>query len=136
MSEIIIKNINQINKGAEQFLDVFNNHYIIAFYGDIGVGKTTFIKAICKLLGVKSNVTSPSFAIVNEYQDINSKTIYHFDLYRIKSTQELLEIGFEEYLYSDCIIFIEWPEIAKNLLPKNTLSVKITDISNERHINY
>ncbi len=127
MTKLVIKNLNDINSVAKQFISKLDEHKIIALYGKMGAGKTTFIKAVCQELGVKSDVTSPTFAIVNEYKSNSSKIIFHFDLYRIKNIYELLDTGFEEYTNSDNLIFIEWPEIAKDILPVNALSVSISE---------
>ncbi len=139
MEQIIIQDVNDIDEAAKTFirinkLDLQNG--IFAFYGEMGAGKTTFIKAICKELGVLHEVTSPSFAIVNEYKTKNNTIIYHFDLYRIEKLPELLDIGFEEYLDSNAIIFIEWPEIAENLLPKTTVSVGISVVEGKRCVEF
>ncbi|MDD2386238.1 MAG: tRNA (adenosine(37)-N6)-threonylcarbamoyltransferase complex ATPase subunit type 1 TsaE [Bacteroidales bacterium] len=139
MTQIIIKDVNDIYEAAKTFIRInklnFQNN-IFAFYGDMGAGKTTFIKAICKELGVKDEVTSPSFAIVNEHKTKSNTIIYHFDLYRIEKLPELLDIGFEEYINSDAIIFIEWPQIAKNLLPETTINVNITVIEEKRCVEF
>ncbi|MDD2634727.1 MAG: tRNA (adenosine(37)-N6)-threonylcarbamoyltransferase complex ATPase subunit type 1 TsaE [Bacteroidales bacterium] len=137
MEQIIIEKVNDIYKAAKTFirinkLDLQNN--IFAFYGEMGVGKTTFIKAICKELGVGTEVTSPSFSIVNEHITQNNTMIYHFDLYRIEKIPELLDIGFEEYINSNAIIFIEWPEIAENMLPDKTVNVNITTVGEKRYV--
>ena len=125
MAKITIENINQIDKAAKEFLNLTGNDKIFLFKGEMGSGKTTFIKAICSELGVNEEVTSPTFAIVNEYETTNRQQIYHFDLYRIDKIDELLDIGFEEYLNSDALIFIEWPELAENIIHEPTLTVNI-----------
>ncbi|MDD4149682.1 MAG: tRNA (adenosine(37)-N6)-threonylcarbamoyltransferase complex ATPase subunit type 1 TsaE [Bacteroidales bacterium] len=139
MAQIIIRNLDNISKAARTFislnkLDSQNN--VFAFYGEMGVGKTTFIKAICKELGVDVEVTSPTFAIVNEYNTKDDVIIYHFDLYRIENLAELLDIGFEEYINTDAIIFIEWPEIAANILPSATVNVTISVIEENRCVEF
>jgi len=96
-----------------------------AFYGDLGAGKTTFIKALCKALGVGEVVNSPSFAIINEYKTKLNETIYHFDFYRIKKAEEVFDLGYEEYFFSDNLCFIEWPEMVENLLPPNCKAIHI-----------
>ncbi len=97
---------------------------VILFYGDMGAGKTTFIKAICTELGVKENTSSPTFSIVNEYHSPHGP-VYHFDFYRLRDEQEAFDMGYEEYLYSGHYCLIEWPEKIANLLPSQTLSVRL-----------
>jgi len=134
MKSLKVSNINEINKIASEFLKLTKNSRIYLFYGNMGSGKTTFIKALCKELGVTSDVTSPTFSIVNEYITKESKLIYHFDLYRLKDTQELLDTGFEEYIFSNCIIFIEWPEKSEEVIPEQSLSVYISIDKNGNRI--
>ena len=98
---------------------------IILLYGNMGSGKTTFIQTLCKNLGVLDNVLSPTFSLVNEYILKDNLLIYHFDLYRVKSVEELIEIGFDEYVYSKNICLIEWPEIAKEIIPNKNIRIKI-----------
>ena len=98
---------------------------IILLDGNMGSGKTTFIQTLCKNLGVLDNVLSPTFSLVNEYILKDNLLIYHFDLYRVKSVEELIEIGFDEYVYSKNICLIEWPEIAKEIIPNNNIRIKI-----------
>jgi tRNA threonylcarbamoyladenosine biosynthesis protein TsaE len=123
--KFFIADINEIQKTAIDFLKNFPNQKIFAFHGDLGAGKTTFIKALCEKLGVKDQMSSPSFSIVNEYNSENGNSIYHFDLYRLKSPQEAFDIGMEEYLYSGNYCFIEWPERAEGILPEETVHVKM-----------
>ncbi len=98
---------------------------VFAFYGKMGAGKTTFIKAVCEQLGVQDTVTSPTFAIVNEYEAAQGRPIYHFDFYRIKKVSEAYDMGCEEYFYSGYPCFIEWPELIEEVLPEETVSVTI-----------
>ena len=98
---------------------------VFAISGEMGAGKTTFIQSICRELGVHQTVNSPSFAIINEYFNINSKPVYHFDLYRIQDPEELLDIGYEEYIYSGAYCFIEWPEKASDLIPADVMQIEI-----------
>ncbi len=123
--KFFIADINEIQKTAIDFLKNLPNQKIFAFHGDLGAGKTTFIKALCEKLGVKDQMSSPSFSILNEYNSENGNSIYHFDLYRLKSPQEAFDIGMEEYLYSGNYCFIEWPERAEGILPKETVHVKM-----------
>lgn len=99
---------------------------VLLFYGEMGVGKTTLIKEIVKQLGSLDNVSSPTFSLVNEYHTVNGEKVYHFDFYRINNENEALDIGIEEYFYSDCWCLIEWPEKVKNLVPLNSVMITIT----------
>lgn len=121
MIKIEIPNINAIDAAADKLVDLMGLHTKIAFSGEMGAGKTTVIKSLCKKLGVESIVVSPTFALINEYFTSLGDSIYHFDLYRIENTEELFDFGYEEYFYSDAYCFIEWPEKAMDLLPENVL---------------
>lgn len=120
-----LKNINQLQEVAIQLLKFAKDEKIFLFFGDMGVGKTTFIKALCQALEVKDVVTSPTFSIVNEY-DSPKGAIFHFDFYRIKNESEVFDIGFEEYLYSDNYCFIEWPEKIINLWPERYVHISLS----------
>lgn len=125
--QIYIRNLEDIDRAAAEFLPLLEEHRIFAFYGGMGAGKTTFISAVCRQLGVEDNTGSPSFAIVNEYKiPHDSRLLYHFDFYRIKSIAEVYDIGYEDYFYSGQPCFIEWPELIEPLLPDETVSVHIT----------
>ncbi len=126
--EIKICNIEEIPLAASKFLEQVEKYPVIAFYGKMGVGKTTFIKAISECLGVEDVITSPTFAIVNEYTSSLGRRIFHFDFYRIKKIEEVYDLGYEEYFYSGNTCFIEWPEIVETLLPENTLKVNIEEL--------
>ncbi len=132
--EIKINSLEDLSAAAKKFVELTKDSTVFAFYGTMGVGKTTFIKEVCKQLGVNDEVTSPTFAIINEYAGSDSKLIYHFDLYRLDSTEEALNIGVEDYLYSSNICLIEWPEIIENLLPNNVLEVSISESENGTRI--
>jgi tRNA threonylcarbamoyladenosine biosynthesis protein TsaE len=106
-------------------------HRVFCFHGDLGAGKTTCIKQICSDLGVVTNMSSPSFSIVNEYETNSGEIIYHFDLFRIKSPLELMDIGWEEYLYSDNIALIEWPEMASAMIPEDAVHIYIEPNADE-----
>jgi len=126
--------IQELPEIAEKVLFDASNK-ILLFYGDMGVGKTTLIKEIAKLLGVNDNISSPTYSIVNEYEIDNDK-VYHFDFYRIKNEEEALDIGIEEYLYSGHWVLIEWPENIKNLLPLENTKINLIKNKNEsRTIN-
>ncbi|WP_461449179.1 tRNA (adenosine(37)-N6)-threonylcarbamoyltransferase complex ATPase subunit type 1 TsaE [Mucilaginibacter sp.] len=122
--ELLINNLDELDATAEAILSFASDSRFFLFYGDMGVGKTTLIKSMCKALGTSDNVASPTFAIVNEYQ-APAITIYHFDFYRLKKETEALDMGFEEYIYSGNYCFIEWPERIPELLPDHYISVSI-----------
>ncbi len=132
--EIKINNINEISEAAKLFIKNINENKIFAFYGKMGVGKTTFIEAICKELGVEDVMTSPTFAIVNEYTDGKQNPIYHFDFYRIKKIEEVYDIGYEDYFFSGNLCFLEWPELIEEILPDNTLKVYMEEKPNGTRI--
>ncbi len=125
--EIKINDLEHIREAARQFINAMGTKHVFAFYGSMGAGKTTFIKAICEELGVDDVVTSPTFAIVNEYLISTGGTIYHFDFYRIKKLEEVYDMGYEDYFYSDALCFIEWPEMMEELLPEGATKVQITE---------
>lgn len=118
--------VNDLPAAAEQLINDAAGFRIFAISGDMGAGKTTFIKAICKHLGAADSVTSPTFTIVNEYMVPGAESIYHFDFYRINKITELYDFGFEEYIDSGHYCFIEWPEISEKLLPADSVVVKIS----------
>ncbi len=123
-----------INETARLFLEATPGKRVFAFYGSMGAGKTTFIKALCEELGVKDTINSPTFSIVNEYADKNNTPIYHFDFYRINRIEEAFDFGYEDYFFSGNYCFIEWPELVENLLPKNCVNVYIEEKENGRRI--
>ncbi|MDI3528154.1 MAG: tRNA threonylcarbamoyladenosine biosynthesis protein TsaE, partial [Tenuifilum sp.] len=115
---ILLKGLNDIDKAASKILSSIGENRIICFYGEMGAGKTTLIREICKKLGVTDVVTSPTFALVNEYTDENGTPVYHFDFYRIKQIDEVFDFGYEEYFYNpNAICLIEWPELVEPILP-------------------
>jgi len=122
--EIRIQDLNHIDEAARQFVSQIGEHTVFAFYGKMGAGKTTFVKAICEALGVEDVITSPTFAIVNEYE-AKQRSIYHFDFYRIKKLEEVYDMGYEDYFYSGALCFIEWPELIEYLLPDDAVRVNI-----------
>lgn len=127
--EIRIQSLDQIHEAASQFVQAMGDNTVFAFYGKMGAGKTTFIKAICEELGVNDVITSPTFAIVNEYRsDKGGELIYHFDFYRIKKLEEVYDMGYEDYFYSGALCFIEWPELVEELLPGQTVKVTIEEV--------
>lgn len=125
--EIIIDSLEHINDAAREFVDAMGGNKVFAFYGKMGAGKTTFIKAVCEVLGVTDVINSPTFAIVNEYLDGNEKPIYHFDFYRIKKEEEVYDMGYEDYVYSGNLCFMEWPELIEDLLPEDAVKVTIEE---------
>ena len=137
MPQIKIDDIERIDKAACEFISMMDNRTVFAFEGKMGAGKTTFIKAICKKLGVKEVINSPTFSIINEYQiNVTQQLIYHFDFYRINSIHEAREIGIEDYFYSGALCFIEWPEKINQLLPEDTLSALIIEQPDTSRIVY
>ena len=131
-----LSNENELEKAAKTLLEFAGSTRIIAFYGAMGAGKTTFIKIICKMLGVQNGMSSPTFSIVNEYHSDKSGKVYHFDFYRLKAESEALDIGIEEYFYSGSYCMIEWPEKILNLLPEPRIKVEIVVVQNQHLINF
>lgn len=125
MNEITINGIGDLQRAATEFLEKRGSSTVIALYGSMGAGKTTFITSVCSVLGVDDVVTSPTFTIVNEYRDREGKPVYHFDFYRIGRIEEALDIGIFEYFDSGSLCLVEWPEMIEGLLPEDTLKVKI-----------
>ena len=123
--EIRIENLDNIRAAARKFIQNMGDAHVFAFYGKMGAGKTTFVKAICEELGVEDVITSPTFAIINEYE--GDETIYHFDFYRIKKLEEVYDMGYEDYFYSGALCFIEWPELIEEILPDDAVRVSITE---------
>ena len=141
MISIVIKDIEHIREAAREFIENIGDHRVFAFYGKMGAGKTTFVKAICEELGVEDVITSPTFAIVNEYETspehcsspsgrLGGGHIYHFDFYRIKKLEEVYDMGYEDYFYSGALCFIEWPELIEELLPTDAVKVSIDEQEN------
>jgi tRNA threonylcarbamoyladenosine biosynthesis protein TsaE len=125
--KIEINDLSRIQSAAREFIGKMGDHKVFAFYGSMGAGKTTFIKAICEELGVKETVASPTFAIINEYKDKNGSPIYHLDFYRINKLEEVYDFGYEDYFYSGSLCFIEWPELVEQVLPVNTVKISIRE---------
>ncbi|MDX1284823.1 MAG: tRNA (adenosine(37)-N6)-threonylcarbamoyltransferase complex ATPase subunit type 1 TsaE [Draconibacterium sp.] len=120
-----VNSLEELYGVAEQLVNSFKNERVFSFYGKMGAGKTTFIQAVCKVLGSDDNVTSPTFAIINEYNTAELDSIFHFDFYRIKDIEEAFDLGYEDYIYSGSYCLIEWPEMIEPLLPENMVKVKI-----------
>jgi tRNA threonylcarbamoyladenosine biosynthesis protein TsaE len=128
METILIKSLHDLVPAARAFVKATEGFKRFAFYGAMGSGKTTLIKAICKQLGALDLVTSPSFSLVNEYRTAEGASLYHFDLYRINSVEELFDMGYEEYFFGDSYLFIEWAEKAELLIPDTCLRVNMAEI--------
>lgn len=126
--EIRINSLADINEAAKTFVENMGDGKVFAFYGKMGAGKTTFVKAVCECLGVEDVITSPTFAIVNEYTSATTgEAIYHFDFYRIKKLEEVYDMGYEDYFYSGSLCFLEWPELIEDLLPEDATKVTIEE---------
>ena len=120
--------LEEIHEAARSFVREIDGHTLFALYGKMGAGKTTFIKAVCRELGVADEVNSPTFSLVNEYRsDTTGELIYHFDFYRINKPEEAYDFGYEDYFYSGALCFIEWPELIEELLPEDTVKVTIEE---------
>jgi len=131
--KFVVNCISDLKEVAVEVLKLSEGKNIICFYGEMGVGKTTFIKEICKELEVIDNVSSPTFSIVNEYKKKNDKFVFHFDFYRLETEEEAFDMGYEEYFYNDNLCFVEWPEKIKSLLPNEILKVEMIK-ENEKRI--
>jgi tRNA threonylcarbamoyladenosine biosynthesis protein TsaE len=127
MDQIVFQNcsLSELPSIARKILDSFREELVFALYGNLGAGKTTLIKAFCEVLGVTDEVTSPSFTLVNEYHCANDELVYHFDFYRIKRLEEVMDIGYEEYLYSGWYCFLEWADKMEELLPESYVEVSV-----------
>lgn len=126
--EIRINSLADINEAAKTFVENMGDGKVFAFYGKMGAGKTTFVKAVCECLGVEDVITSPTFAIVNEYTSATTgDAIYHFDFYRIKKLEEVYDMGYEDYFYGGSLCFLEWPELIEDLLPEDATNVTIEE---------
>jgi tRNA threonylcarbamoyladenosine biosynthesis protein TsaE len=127
--------LSQLKTVASELLETFSDDRFFAFFGAMGVGKTTLIKEMCELLGSDDNVCSPTFAIINEYSTCDDKPIYHFDFYRLKNLDEAYDIGYEEYFYSGDYCFTEWTEKVEELLPERYVRVDMTEANGIRTLN-
>ena len=136
--EIVIKDLNDLDRAAGEFLREIGDHRLIAFFAPMATGKTTFTTAICRQLGVEEDaVSSPTFAIVNEYRTRSGEAVYHFDFYRIEHLEEVYDIGFQDYVDSGCLCLMEWPENIEEVLPEETLRVSIcTNPDNSRTLSW
>ena len=128
MKTIAIKSLESLPQAAAEFVEAMGDYTVFAFNGEMGAGKTTFVKAVCEELGVDDVITSPTFAIVNEYQSATTgDSIFHFDFYRIKKLDEVYDMGYEDYFYSGSLCFLEWPELIEELLPEDAVKVTIEE---------
>lgn len=132
--EIIIRDKRHLQSASKELLNKTGTSKLLAFYGAMGSGKTTIIKAICEVLGAIDIATSPTFTLVNEYKTITGKSLYHFDFYRIRKTEEVFDFGIEEYFASDSYCFMEWPEMIEDILPSGTVKIRITVTDDEQRI--
>ncbi len=128
MTTIEIKSLDTIADAASEFIKQMGDNTVFAFHGEMGAGKTTFIKAICEKLGVDDVINSPTFAIINEYRSDSGELIYHFDFYRINKEEEAFDFGYEDYFFSGSLCFIEWPERIESLLPHDTVHVTVKEV--------
>jgi tRNA threonylcarbamoyladenosine biosynthesis protein TsaE len=131
---LVCKSLEDLPQAAAAFIRFCGVEKVCLFKGEMGSGKTTFIKAVCEALGVTDTISSPTYSLVNEYETKDSQLIYHFDFYRITAEHEALDMGYEDYLYSGAWCFIEWPERISNLLPQNTVQVNISVQNSQRII--
>ncbi len=125
--DIQIPSLEYLSQAAKLLIPFLHEYKVIAFYGSMGAGKTTFINALCNELGVTDNMNSPTFSIVNQYDVKGKNSIYHFDFYRINRIEEAFDFGYEDYFYSGNYCFIEWPEKIESILPTDTLKVYISE---------
>ena len=132
--KIIIDGLNKLPQSAKLFLENMKGEKLFAFYGSMGSGKTTIIKALCEALGAEDNATSPTFTLVNEYKTKKGDSLFHFDFYRIKKIEEVFDFGLEEYLSSGSYCFMEWPEQIEDILPTETVKIKISVKKNGKRV--
>lgn len=132
--DIRIRDKRHLHSAAKELINQTRGNKILAFYGAMGSGKTTIIKAICEILGATDIVTSPTFTLVNEYKTSTGESLFHFDFYRIKKTEEVFDFGIEEYFYSDSYCFMEWPELVEEILPSGTVRIRIEVTDDEQRI--
>ena len=134
MATIEIKSLDTIADAASEFIKQMGDNTVFAFHGEMGAGKTTFIKAICEKLGVDDVINSPTFAIINEYRSDSGELIYHFDFYRINKEEEAFDFGYEDYFFSGSLCFIEWPERVESLLPHDTVHVTVKEVEDASRV--
>lgn len=132
--KIVVNCISELNEISQSIINQIGDKNIICFYGEMGVGKTTLIKLICEKLGVKDNVSSPTFSIVNEYILSDDQSVFHFDFYRIEKEEEAFDMGYEDYFYNGDLCFIEWPEKVKSIIPEHIMRIDLTKNKDQRII--
>tara|TARA_B100000401_G_C52389299_1_gene523397 strand:+ start:19 stop:429 length:411 start_codon:yes stop_codon:yes gene_type:complete len=132
--KIVVNCISELNEISQSIINQIGDKNIICFYGEMGVGKTTLIKLICEKLGVKDNVSSPTFSIVNEYILSDDQSVFHFDFYRIENEEEAFDMGYEDYFYNGDLCFIEWPEKVKSIIPEDIMRIDLTKNKDQRII--
>ncbi len=136
MTKYNITSISQLHEVAQAFYNAMGENRVFAFYGSMGVGKTTFIKSLCDVFGVQDEINSPTFAIINEYLGAKKEQLFHFDFYRINSLEEAFDFGYEDYIYSGAHCFIEWPEKIESLLPEGCVKVEMEESTEGRFISW
>ena len=132
--KIVVNCISELNEISQSIINRIGDKDIICFYGEMGVGKTTLIKVLCEKLGVKDNVSSPTFSIVNEYILSEDQSIFHFDFYRMEKEEEAFDMGYEDYFYNGDLCLIEWPEKVKSIIPEDIMRIDITKNKEQRII--
>ena len=132
--KIVVNCISELNEISQSIINRIGDKDIICFYGQMGVGKTTLIKVLCEKLGVKDNVSSPTFSIVNEYVSLDGESIFHFDFYRMEKEEEAFDMGYEDYFYNGDLCLIEWPEKVKSIIPEDIMRIDIIKNKNQRII--
>lgn len=132
--KIVVNCISELNEISQSIINRIGDKDIICFYGEMGVGKTTLIKVLCEKLGVKDNVSSPTFSIVNEYVSLDGESIFHFDFYRMEKEEEAFDMGYEDYFYNGELCLIEWPEKVKSIIPEDIMRIDIIKNKNQRII--
>jgi tRNA threonylcarbamoyladenosine biosynthesis protein TsaE len=134
--EILIKDKKHLPAAAKKILDYTSGRKLLAFYGQMGAGKTTIIKAVCGILGAEDIVSSPTFTLVNEYKTVKGDSLYHIDFYRIKKKEEVFDFGIEEYFASGSYCLMEWPELIEDILPPETVRIRIVVDDKEQRSLY
>lgn len=132
MNKFSISGPEELHTVTSEIIPYLQRFPVAAFYGEMGAGKTTFIKSLCQTLGVTDVVNSPTFSLINEYKTAQGESVYHFDFYRMKTLTEVYDLGYEDYFYSGCLCLIEWPELIEPLLPAEHLKIQITVLDSKK----